>query len=169
LTFSFCLSAMFFVTHVMHSDILQAFSKRETSRLDRKWNVVYVFGTLTLKGTSPQEKGVTCTFQCLLCTIQVSFFCPSSGGFSDPVNYRCNCWIPVFGKSFVALACVLVNDKPGILLSRLESVPLFVNHLYARRIQTIKHFQHLSASSPLLIRIYKTLDQRQSYKTAASL
>jgi len=34
---------------------------------------VYVFGTFMLKGTSPQDKVVTYTFQCLLCTIQVPF------------------------------------------------------------------------------------------------
>lgn len=79
------------------------------------------------------------------------FFGPSSEGFSDPVNYRCNCLIPALGNSYVAL-CVLVN-KSGILLSRLESVPLFVNDLYAHRIQTINQFQPFSASSHLLMRI----------------
>jgi hypothetical protein len=83
--------------------------------------------------------------------IQVPFFGLSSGGFNDPVNYRCNCWIPVLSNNFVALACVLANDRSGILSSRLESVPLFVNDLYAHRIQTIKQYQPLSVSFPVLI------------------
>jgi len=65
---------MFFVTHVMNSEILQAFSKTETSRLEKKLILVYVFGTFMLKETSPQGKSVTYTFQCLLSTIQVPFF-----------------------------------------------------------------------------------------------
>jgi hypothetical protein len=105
-----------------------------------------------LKGTSPQEQGVTLS-NVTYAAFKFIFFGPSSEGFSDPVNYRCNCWIPALGNSFVALACVLENDKPGILLSRLECVPLFVSDLYAHRIQTINQFQLLSTSSPLLIRI----------------
>jgi len=72
-----------------------------------------------------------------------SFSLLSSGAFSDPVNYRCNCLIPILSNSCVALVCVLVNDKPGILLSRLESMPLFVNEIYDHRIQTIKQFKTL--------------------------
>jgi hypothetical protein len=60
-------------------------------------------------------------------------------------------------------------SNPGRSLFKSETVILFVESLYAEAIEAVNSRAALSASSPELIWILDTLNQRQGFETAPNL